>query len=352
MKSVKGISLKYFAAVIAVIAIVFGIWQVFFHSKGFEKTEAVIVAVEEVPDEGTDDSAYIATVRYTVNGETYTQTLDTQSASYKEGKTITVLYDPNDPSVIHSGRSMGIYFLVIGVVILAVIAVSEFNSRSALKELEKMKAEQPEAPYAPSVKGEERQLYFMTDLGTPKYGHRIEDRERRVLYEAKMTKYTLTTPFGFDFIDHEHGTTTPHLIGHEESSEWDSFILDNHYTFSFDGEPIWEHLKKNGIHVESDISAGESGRLVGTNYRIFRDGEEIAYAESSSQYAHEEDAEKKGKRGNLVPVAGFFRVRTTEEDLALLFVTLLAFARTSASDDKGGNYGALKGTFQRIKRKD
>ena len=52
-------------------------------------------------------------------------------------------------------------------------------------------------------------MYFLMDTGTPKYGHRIEDAEHRAFYEAKMTKFTLLTPFGFDFIDRERGVTPP-----------------------------------------------------------------------------------------------------------------------------------------------
>ena len=142
---------------------------------------------------------------------------------------------------------------------------------------------------APAL-GKERELYFLTDLGTPKYGHRIEDANRNVLFEAKMTKYSLTSPFGFNFIDYVHDVTKAHLVGHEESSEWNSLLIDDHHTIQFDGEDIWKHLKRNGIRVESVLGGG-SGKLVGVNYRIYRDDAELARVESTSQYVHEEDAE-------------------------------------------------------------
>ena len=55
--------------------------------------------------------------------------------------------------------------------------------------------------YAPSVKGAPRQLYFLTDTGTAKVGHRLEDADRKVLYEAKVTKFSLIGATGMDFID-------------------------------------------------------------------------------------------------------------------------------------------------------
>ena len=63
-------------------------------------------------------------------------------------------------------------------------------------------------------------------------------------------------------------------------------------------------------------------------------------------YPYESDAEAHGKLGNLVPVRGYFRIWTREENLALLFVALLAIARTEANDGNGGNYGLLFGKKQ------
>ncbi|MBQ9511166.1 MAG: DUF3592 domain-containing protein [Clostridia bacterium] len=342
--SFKGIGIKVFAVIIAIVAIAAGVYFTFFQSKGFVKTDATIVDIKVIPSEfSNDDPTYEVTVQYTVDGTQYTEKLGSYSPSYKVGKTISVLYDPNDPKVVHEGGGMGIYVLIVGIVILAVVIFSTVRKKQSLK---KVKAAQNGATYQPSELGAERELYFITDTGTPKYGHRIEDSRRKVLIEAKMTKFTLTSPFGFDFINHENGKTTPHLIGHEEESQWGTLLLDSHYTISFDGEDIWKHLKRNGIKVDSSYGGG-SGKLLGTNYVIFRDGVEIARVESTGSNVHEEDAETKSKLGTLVPVQGFFRIWTREQNLDLLFVTLIAFARTGASADNGGNYKTLFNTFRK-----
>ena len=52
------------------------------------------------------------------------------------------------------------------------------------------------------------------------------------------------------------------------------------------------------------------------------------------------------KVAGAIPIQGFFRVWTREENLDLIFVTLLAFARSGASDDRGGNFGAVLGTLK------
>ena len=342
MISLRGPKLKIIAGILAVIALAAGIYLTFFRSQGFVKTTGTIVALRE---DSTDDSTvYYPTVEYTVDGKTYSGELDTGSGSYKVGKTIPVLYDPSDPAVVHDGSGVGIYFLVVGAVILAVLVWSTVQKKRGLQQLEEQRAMNGGASLAPSLQGEERELYFLTDTGTAKVGHRIEDRQRRVLYEAKMTKFSLTSPYGFDFIDHEHNKTTAHLVGHEEETDWNSLILDNHYTLTFDGEDIWKHLKRNSIRVDSTLGGG-SDKLIGTNYVIYHNDVEIARVETTSQYVHEEDAEEH-KIAKAVPVKGFFRIWTRAKDLEVLFVTLVAFARTGATADNGGNRKTLFNTLK------
>ena len=223
---------------LALICLGAGIYVSFFQSRGFVKTTGEIISLRE--DGAGENNNYYPTVQYTVDGKTYTAELNQGSGSYKVGKSITVMYDPNDPATAHGGRGFGLYFIVVSVAILAVVIVSTVKEKHSQKEIAELREARGNRGYAPSVQGEERELYFLTDLGTPKYGHRIEDAARRVLYEAKMTKFSLTTPYGFDFIDHEHGTVTPHLVGHEEETDWGGgFLLDNHYTFELDGVDVW-----------------------------------------------------------------------------------------------------------------
>ena len=342
MFSFKGIPVKIIAAALALIALAAGVYFTFFHSVGFVKTKATIVDIRETST--GEDTSYTPTVEYIVDGVTYTEELDESSGSYSVGKVITVLYDPNHPSTVHGSGLVGIYLMAVGAVMLAVIIVTEIRKKKGLSQVRTEQAKTGGDAYPESAPGPESRLYFLTDVGTAKAGHRIEDASRNVLYEAKMTKFTLTVPFGFDFIDHEHGKTTPHLIGHEESTDWgNSLLLDNHYTFTFDGEDIWKHLKRNGITVESSLTGA-----VRTEYIIRRNGQEIAVATSSSQNVHEEDEANKSKLSSLLPVQGFYRIRTTETDLSLLFVTLLAFARSGASDDRGGNRKTLFNTMKKL----
>ena len=148
----------------------------------------------------------------------------------------------------------------------------------------------------------------------------------------------MLAPTVMEFIDHVSGESSTHQVGHQVETSYNSLLIDNHYTFTLDGEDIWDHLKRAGITVKSGFM---DGKPLWVQYRISRDGEEIARVESSSIHVHEEDLEGKGKLANLIPARGFYRIWTREQNVDLLFVTMMAFARTGANDENGGNFGLL-----------
>ena len=123
MISIKGPGLKVFAAVLALIAIGFGVYSTFFQSSGFVDGTATIISIEEDPDyipdpDKVDDVQYIVMAKYTVNGKEYTTQLNSYEPSYKVGGEVAIKYDPNDPSRMTSGFTLGIVFMIAGVVIL------------------------------------------------------------------------------------------------------------------------------------------------------------------------------------------------------------------------------------------
>lgn len=129
MFSVKDPKLKIFAGILAVIVLIVGVYMTFFQSRGFVKTTASITDVRR--DNTGESSVYYPTVEYTVDGKTYTTELDTGSGSYRIGQTISVLYDPNNPSAAHDGGGFGLYLLIAGAVILTVIIFSAIKEKQS-----------------------------------------------------------------------------------------------------------------------------------------------------------------------------------------------------------------------------
>ena len=281
---------------------------------------------------------YIVKAKYTVDGKEYTATLNSYDPAYKVGGDVAIKYDPNNPEKMTSGFGIGIAVMIIGAALLAVVIFLTVKQKVSVK---KLKETNGELTYAPSVKGEERELYFLTDVGTIKGGHHLEDKNRRVLYEAKMTKFSPLSAFAFDFIDHENNKTTKHLVGHAEEMDWNSILVDNNYTFTIDGQDVWKHLRAVGVTIDSRFGQAQG---VMPSYTFRKDGEELAYAENTSQYVHEEDAEEH-KVASKLPVQGFYRVHTREKNLDLLFMVLVAMARSGATDERGGSRRMLFNTI-------
>ena len=129
MFSVSGPKLKIFAGILAAIVLITGVYMTFFQSRGFVKTTASITDVRM--DSTGESTIYYPTVEYTVDGKTYTTELDTGSRSYRIGQTLSVLYNPDNPAVAHDGGSIGLYLMIAGAVILAVIAFSAIKEKQS-----------------------------------------------------------------------------------------------------------------------------------------------------------------------------------------------------------------------------
>ena len=156
--SFRGIPIKIFAAVLALIALGAGIYISFFQTAGFETTKATITSIEEDPNYVSDpntenDKQYITTIKYTVDGKDYTRTFDFYSPDYKVGKEVEVKYDPKDPGTVHSTPVFGYVIMGIGGAILLFVIVWTVKDKKSVKELKETRGE---TVYLPSEKGAER----------------------------------------------------------------------------------------------------------------------------------------------------------------------------------------------------
>ena len=129
MTSMKDPRVRVIVCVVALACIAFGVYLNFFYSRGFVKTTATIVEVRDsYGSEG--DRTYYPTVEYIVDGKTYTGELNQGSSSYRVGKRIPVLYDPNDPDEVHATGGFEIYILVVGVAMLAFAIITTIKMKN------------------------------------------------------------------------------------------------------------------------------------------------------------------------------------------------------------------------------
>ena len=118
-----------FVIILGLAAFAGGIFVTFIKGNGFQETTAVIERIEEVyTGTGTDSSDidHEVYVNYTVDGKEYSGKSDYYAPGYKEGKTIKIYYNPENPAEITgNSRGMGIYMIIIGAA-LAVGGVAVF----------------------------------------------------------------------------------------------------------------------------------------------------------------------------------------------------------------------------------
>ena len=312
-----------FFLILGLIAAGIGTYFTFFQGKNYVKATAVITSVAEEDDLTSDDAnakKYIPTVKYTADGKSYETELGAWTDGWKVGTQVKIKYNPNDPTdVISDSPGFGLYLLIIGAVIAVVALFMLIKNAKAKKEIQEENA-------GPVFKTErqtipERELYFLTDLGTVKGGCHLEDAGRQTVYEAIATKYSVLTDSEYEFVNHETGERTRHMVGKSVTSESDRFLaLDNYSTFTFDGVNIWKVLHKNGVKIKTDFDG------VLRVYRIYFNETEIAFAKTSGRYVHEDEAEE--HKVNL-PIQGFFRVWTSDANPDIVFLALFAISRTN-----------------------
>ena len=125
---------------------------------------------------------------------------------------------------------------------------------------------------------ETKSYFFRIDKKFFKQWYVLFDGNNNVVYEAKMTKFSLFT------------------------------------AFKFDGKNIWDYLHEQGLRFDSQISSGS----IGMTYTLSLQGKEIATLTM---------ANPSGKK--LIVVSDFcYDINTTEEYLDFAFLAAFALART------------------------
>ncbi|MBP5372632.1 MAG: DUF3592 domain-containing protein [Clostridia bacterium] len=313
---------------IALVLIVIGIVLFAFNNatKDYVETTGTVTAVNEVA--GTDDATeYEIRFSYTVEGTAYNGEI-TLSQSYTVGESITVYYDPANPSEYSNSKDtalIAIIIIAIGVILLVASIVITVMKVKKNKELDNYVLDDAllEKYRNRALSNEEVEYYCSYDGKTFKPGYIVEDRNRRVVYEAINTKNVPALPREFEFVNHYTNTTATHKVTRPFDTSFNNEVFSTTSTIKFDGANIWEYLHKAGIRIDTDLTSV----FPKIRYIISLAGEEIARVETSSQYVHEEDEE--GKKIKMPIGRYYYRIWTKELDLELLFLTVFAISETN-----------------------
>ena len=154
-------------------------------------------------------------------------------------------------------------------------------------------------------------------LKTIKQSFTLEDENGRVVYEGKMTKFSLFGASPYEFVNHITNKTEVHKVGKTLTAEQGggglAAALSKSSSFKYDGQKIWDYLHDLGIRIDSGIS----GSKIGMRYQVTFKGAPLAVIASSSP---------KGK--SIITTDLYYDVDCEEKDLDLVFLTAFAIAKT------------------------
>ena len=126
-KGADGEMKKHIVSVILLVASlgvsVLGIYLTWFSLGDYVKTTGVITHVERDIQHDLD----ITYVEFAVDGKTYSGSIDVHGVGDRKGQSVTVYYDPDDPSSFKGDHSkVGVIVLIIGGVSCLISVISFF----------------------------------------------------------------------------------------------------------------------------------------------------------------------------------------------------------------------------------
>lgn len=154
-------------------------------------------------------------------------------------------------------------------------------------------------------------------LKTVKQSFYLEDENGSLVYEGKMTKFSLLGASPYEFVNHITGKTEEHKIGKTITAEQGGggiiSALSKASWFKLDGKKIWDHLHELGIRINTGVQSSK----LGMSYDVTLKGQHLATIANSSP---------KGK--SLLTTDLFYDVFCEEKDLDLVFLVAFSIAKT------------------------
>ena len=155
-------------------------------------------------------------------------------------------------------------------------------------------------------------------LATIKQSFFLEDETGKIVYEGKMTKFSLFGASPFEMVNHITNKTEEHKIGKTVTIEQNNGIdiidfLSKRSYFKYDDKKIWDYLHDLGIRIDSKLSKDK----VGMTYEISFEGKLLATIATSSP---------KGK--SFITTDMYYDVTCEEKDLDLVFLVAFSIAKT------------------------
>lgn len=304
-------------AVMGVLAIVFGVLLTSSRNGDFVETQAVIT---EIRSTGEDSGEVY--VSYTADGKEYNSLLDSYSTSYKVGDSLTVRYDPADPTVIQTPAGI-ISFILFGagaVMLLLAVRCVLVRRREKAEDVRQEQSYERLAEEKPIELDPEQETHYFYQpvFKSGAQSGFMDDEQRRVICEAQVQTASLLKAQDIVFINHVTCSSRVHKVGHTVNKENDNVVVES--TFTFDGEDIWSYLHRSGIRISTEITP----KNLSATYTVTYCGRLYATVTTSGTDVHGTPTGFLQKLG----AKGYYKVTAYSTELDLLFLTVFALART------------------------
>ncbi|MBO7359479.1 MAG: DUF3592 domain-containing protein [Clostridia bacterium] len=311
---------------VGLILLIFGLILMGFNTGSYVETTGRVTEVITLPKAADEDQQYDVLLTYTADGKEYGATFSNLTEKYAAGDDIKVYYDPENPEKTSNGRLPGFISPILVAAGMATIGFGVYKTVNALKKSKELDKSAGTFP-AEAFKGFKEaagvtEYYVRFDGNTLKPGYIVEDADRNVLYEGKMTKQALVGARTFTFTNHAANSSETHEVGHTVQQTYNDGFFTAKSWFKFDGKNIWDEVHERGIRISTSLMS----KFPSVVYEIARNGAPFAIAETSGIYVHEDEAAQ--HKLNVPTGSMYYRVWTSSDDLDTLFLTVFAISET------------------------
>ena len=162
---------------------------------------------------------------------------------------------------------------------------------------------------------------FLPEKKIIKQGFYLEDENKTVVYEAKMTKQGIIGKSDYKFINHITNTEETHKIGHtitiEENNNFDDMLEIRERTksyFKIDGVNIWNYITNMGYTINPNKTNGKLGIM----YELRKKDKLVATIEMSNL-----------NKSVVIMNRFVYQVKVAEEDIDIAFLVAFAISKTN-----------------------
>ncbi len=337
----KGFFGKFFKFRFYAVMILFGILFVSFGLvfvnapiiKNGVVVEATVTKIEYFYRHGEYDGQVYVTFTDENGVEHNDVEIDTFSSSWKEGKKLKIVYDPEniDERVSVPYADKIIYGVIIfGAVIVIIGIVSLVKSANKTSEnYEDLNYQPSISAYETSVNTEygsngEKNEYYFHYTGKMGQSYVLETPDRTPIYTATCDKFRFFKSSDYSFKDERIGLVqkfkVSHVVTRSYGAEYKNLTtsISTYSNFNINGRSCWDYLTSLGYFVNVEL------KDMTVTFELMRNGEVVANIVSAGVNTVNDN--KQYKLGNI-PTKGVYKIYCADDDIVGVFFTCFIASR-------------------------